>query len=285
MITIVHIFCYRDHVTTSQSSYDYRTMTVERTRESTLLVTMDRPQRLNAITFGTFDEIIDLCARVAADPSIRAVIVTGAGRAFCAGLDLDEADTLEAMTTLEMMQGQEHWAEAFEQLYALPVPLIAAVNGAATGGGLAIALAADVRLASTQARFSSAFIRIGLSSGDIGVSWALPRVIGMGHAAEMMMTGRLYDADEARQIGLVNRVVEPGDLLGAAYELADQITRNTPLGVLLTKRLLASNVDAGSLRNAMEVENRGQVLATRGADFHEALSAFREKRPATYTGR
>jgi enoyl-CoA hydratase/carnithine racemase len=270
---------------TTGVTFDYRSMQVERARDDVLLVTMNRPERLNAITFDTFDEIIDLCEKVTADTSIRAAVITGRGRAFCAGLDLDEANTLESMTAMEMMYGQEHWAAAFERLYELPVPLIAAINGPATGGGLAIALAADIRIASTAARFNSAFVRIGLSSGDIGVSWALPRIIGMGHAAEMMMTGRFYDAEEARAIGLVNRVVEPSDLLDSAYETAAQIAANTPLGVMLTKRLLASNVDAGGLRSAMEIENRGQVLATRGADFREALAAFREKRQPTYTGR
>jgi enoyl-CoA hydratase len=272
-------------MTMTQNTFDYRSMQVERARENVLLVTMNRPERLNAITFRTFDEIIDLCAKITIDTSIRSVVITGAGRAFCAGLDLSEAGTLEAMTAMEMMYGQEHWAAAFERLYELPVPLIAAINGPATGGGLAIALAADIRIASTEARFNSAFVRIGLSSGDIGVSWALPRIIGMGHAAEMMMTGRFYGAEEANRIGLVNRVVEPSELLDSAYEVAAQIAANTPLGVMLTKRLLASNVDAGSLRGAMEIENRGQVLATRGQDFREALSAFREKRQPHYTGR
>lgn len=266
-------------------TFDYHSMSVERARDDVLLVTMDRPERLNAITFQAFDEITDLCAKVTADTTLRAVVITGRGRAFCAGLDLSEAGTLEAMTALEMMSGQEHWATAFQRLYELPVPLIAAVNGAASGGGLAIALAADIRIASPEARFNSAFIRIGLSSGDIGVSWALPRVIGMGHAAEMMMTGRFYGAEEAARIGLVNRVVEADALLPTAYEIAEQIAANTPLGVMLTKRLLASNVDAGSLRSAMEIENRGQVLATRGRDFREALAAFREKRRPHYNGR
>lgn len=272
-------------MTATEVTFDYSSMSVERARDDVLLVTMDRPERLNAITFRTFDEITDLCDKVTADTTLRAVVITGRGRAFCAGLDLSEASTLEAMTTMEMMSGQEHWAAAFTRLYELPVPLIAAINGPATGGGLAISLAADIRIASTAARFNSAFIRIGLSSGDIGVSWALPRVVGMGHAAEMMMTGRFYDADEAARIGLVNRVVEPDALLPTAFEIAEQIAGNTPLGVMLTKRLLASNVDAGSLRGAMEVENRGQVLATRGHDFHEALAAFREKRTPHYTGR
>ena len=269
----------------SEVTFDYRSMQVERVRENVLLVTMNRPKRLNAITFETFDEFIDLSDKITTDRTIRAVVITGQGRAFCAGLDLDEASALEAMTAMEMMYGQEHWAAAFQRLYELPVPLIAAVNGPATGGGLAIALAADIRIASTAARFNSAFVRIGLSSGDIGVSWALPRIVGMGHAAEMMMTGRFYEAEEARAIGLVNRVVEPSRLLESAYETAAQIAANTPLGVMLTKRLLASNVDAGGLRSAMEIENRGQVLATRGSDFREALAAFREKRQPAFTGR
>ena len=159
-------------------------------------------------------------------------------------------------------------------------------NGPAAGGGrgVALALAADIRLASPTARFNAAFVRIGLSV-DIGVSWSLPRIVGLGHASEMMLTGRFVEAEEAARIGLVNRVVPAESLLDAAYELTDAIVGNSPLGMTLTKRVLESNVDAPSLHSAMELENRNQVLATRGEDFHEALTAFREKRTPRFTGR
>jgi len=262
----------------------YKTLAVERPRDSVLLLRLDRPRRLNAITFEMFDELHALLAEVGKDESVRTVVVTGTGRAFCAGLDLDDAEKLPAMSANEMMLGQEHWAGAFEAFHDLPQPVIAAVNGAAAGGGLGLALAADIRLADETARFNAAFVRIGLSAGDVGVSWSLPRVVGLGHAAEIMLSGRFVEAEEAARIGLVNRVVPAERLLEEALDLAEQIASNSPFGVTLTKRVLMTNVDAGSLRGAVEVENRGQTLATRGADFKESLSAFREKRTPKFTG-
>ncbi len=248
-------------------------------------MTLNRPERLNAITFEMFDEMHDLCDNLLKDASARAIVVTGAGTGFCSGLDLDEALTLPDMTPHEMMLGQQHWAGAFVKFHELPQPVIAAVNGAAAGGGLGLALAADIRIASPAARFNAAFVRIGLSAGDVGVSWSLPRVVGLGHAAEIMLTGRFVGAEEAATIGLVNRVVPADELLDAAFEVAGQIASNTPFGVTLTKRVLNANVDAGSLSQAVEVENRGQTLATRGEDFREALGAFRDKREARFTSR
>jgi enoyl-CoA hydratase/carnithine racemase len=263
----------------------YETLLVERPRDGVVLVTLNRPDRMNAITFQMFDELHALCGELLKDQSARVVIVTGRGRGFCAGLDLDDAETLPDMSAHEMMLGQQHWAGAFANFHELPQPVIAAVNGAAAGGGLGLALAADIRLASPEARFNAAFVRIGLSAGDVGVSWSLPRVVGMGHAAEIMLTGRFVDAEEAAAIGLVNRVVPADELLDAALEVAEQIAFNTPFGVTLTKRVLNANVDAGSLSQAIEVENRGQTLATRGADFREALAAFRAKRAPQFTAR
>ena len=264
---------------------DYATLDVDRSRDGVVLVTLNRPDRMNAVTFQMFDEMHDLCRGLLADRDARAVVITGAGRGFCAGLDLDDAETLPDMTPHEMMLGQQHWAGAFVNFHELPQPVIAAVNGPAAGGGLGLALVADIRLASPTARFNAAFVRIGLSAGDVGVSWSLPRVVGLGRAAEIMLTGRFVDAEEAATIGLVNRVVPEDALLDEAFAVAEQIAANTPFGVTLTKRVLNANVDAGSLSQAVEVENRGQTLATRGQDFREALAAFREKRPAKLTAR
>jgi enoyl-CoA hydratase/carnithine racemase len=261
----------------------YETLLVDRSRDGIVLVTLNRPDRMNAITFQMFDEFHVLCDQLQKDGDARVVIITGAGRGFCSGLDLDEAMTLPDMTPHEMMLGQQSWAGAFVKLHEIPQPVIAAVNGAAAGGGMGLALAADIRIASPEARFNAAFVRIGLSAGDVGVSWSLPRVVGFGRAAEIMFTGRFLDADEARDIGLVNRVVPADELLEASFALAEDIARNTPFGVTLTKRVLHANVDAGSITQAVEVENRGQTLATRGEDFREALVAFREKRPAQFT--
>ncbi len=263
----------------------YSTLQLERRAGGVAVMTLDRPDRLNAITFRMFEEWREVCSEVAGDDALRALVVTGAGRAFCAGLDLDDAATLAGMTATEMMRGQESWADATAAFHRLAKPVIAAVNGAAAGAGFSLALAADIRLAAPAARFNAAFIRIGLSGGDCGSSYFLPRVVGSGRAAEILMTGRFVDATEAADIGLVNRVVPAERLLDEAIGVAEQIAGNSPFGVMLTKRVLQQNVDAPSLTAALEVENRNQVLATRTEDMAEALTAFREKRAPRYVGR
>ncbi|MDP9459798.1 MAG: enoyl-CoA hydratase-related protein [Actinomycetota bacterium] len=264
---------------------DYTTLTLERPVDGVAIATLNRPDRLNAITFRMFEEWVALCDEVAADDTVRALVLTGAGRAFCAGLDLSDASTLSDMTVPEIMRGQESWANATAAFHRLPKPVIAAVNGAAAGAGFSLALAADIRLAAPEARFNAAFVRIGLSGGDCGTSWFLPRVVGLGRAAEILLTGRFVGAEEAAAIGLVNRVVPADDLLPEALATAQQITSNTPFGVFLTKRVLHLNVDAPSLTAALEVENRNQVLTTRTEDMAEALTAFQQKRPARFSGR
>jgi enoyl-CoA hydratase/carnithine racemase len=264
---------------------DFETLTLERPQSGTALITLNRPERLNALSFASFDELQEVCARLDSDPETRVVVVTGAGRGFCSGLDLDDAARLSSMTTPAITAGQEHWAATVSILRRLPQPIIAAVNGVAAGGGLSLALAADIRIASSSARFNAAFVRIGLSAGDLGVSWTLPRVIGLGRAAELMYTGRFVEAREAEAIGLVNRVVEPDDLLASSFELAEQIAANSPYGVRLSKQVLQANVDAPSLERALELENRCQVLATRTEDMDEALGAFRAGREPEFQNR
>ena len=263
----------------------YDTITVERLAGGIALATLDRPERMNALTFAGFAELRRLCDDIAADASVRALVITGAGRGFCAGLDLDDAATLPDMSAPEMLAGQERWAAAVAALRRMPTPVIAAVNGAAAGAGFGLALAADIRIASPAARFNAAFVRIGLSGGDVGVSWMLPRIVGFAHAAELLLTGRLIDADEAYRLGIVNRVVPAETLVDAACELAREIAANSPFGVRMTKEILQTNVDAPSLEAAIALENRSQVLATRTHDMVEALAAFREKRTPTFENR
>jgi enoyl-CoA hydratase/carnithine racemase len=261
----------------------YKTFEIDRSRPGIVVMTLDRPRQMNAITFEMFDEMHALCDALQKDSEARVVIITGKGRGFCSGLDLDEALTLPDMSPHEMMLGQQHWAGAFQKFHELPQPVIAAVNGPAAGGGLGLALVADIRIACPEAVFNAAFVRIGLSAGDVGVSWSLPRVVGLGRAAEIMLTGEFIDATKAERIGLVNRVVPAEELLDEAIATAEKIASISPFGVTLTKRVLNANVDSGSLSQAIEVENRGQTLATRGSDFLEALTAFREKRQANFT--
>lgn len=262
----------------------YRTLTVERPATGVVLARLNRPDRLNAITFEMFEEFVTLQAEVEADAGARVLVLTGTGRAFCAGLDLDQAATLPEMPAAVMLAGQESWARSIAGFRHLTKPVIAAVNGAAAGAGMALALAADIRVASTTARFNAAFVRIGLSGGDVGTSWALPRLVGLGRAYEILLTGRFVGAEEALHIGLVTDVVEADALLERALETAALIVGNSPVGMALTKQVVQHNVDAPSLEAALALENRNQVLASRTTDMVEALAAFREKRSPDFVG-
>ena len=262
----------------------YETIRVERAREGVDLLTLARPQRLNALTWAGVREIRDALARIAADTTCRILVLTGEGRGFCAGLDISVDDPVGTRNSVqEVYAKQELIAGIPLALRSLPQPVIAAVNGPAAGAGLALALASDVRIATPAAFFVAAFVRIGLSGGDIGTSYFLPRIVGHGQASELLLTGRRVPAEEALRIGLVNRVVPQDELLESAFSLAAEITRNSPFGVQMTKQVLQRNTDASSLEAALELENRTQVLTTRTSDLTEALAAFLEDRPPNYT--
>jgi enoyl-CoA hydratase len=248
-------------------------------------LTLRRPERLNAMSWELIGELLETLARLAEDGEVRVLIMTGEGRGFCSGLDLAADDALgDSRTVQDAFRLQERVASLALALKALPQPVIAAVNGPAAGGGLALALASDVRICSSDARFNVAFVRIGLSGCDVGVSHLLPRIVGLGMASELMLTGRQVDADEALRIGLANRVVDPDALIGASVELAREIAANSPFGVQMTKQVLHRNCDATSLEAAIELENRTQILASRTGDLAEAVSAFRERREPHFTG-
>jgi enoyl-CoA hydratase len=244
------------------------------------LITLNRPDRLNALSAPLVEELHAALDAVAGDEAVRVAVLTGAGRGFCAGLDLKEP--MGDGTVTGGLRSQERIAGLMLKLRALPQPVIAAVNGAAAGGGLALALSSDVRLAAPEARFNVAFVRLGVSGADMGVSHLLPRIVGLGHASELMLTGRLVDAEEAARIGLANRVVPTDQLLDEAAALAADIARNTPFAIRMTKQVLGVNVDAQSLASAIELENRTQILATQTGDFREAIMAFVEKREPRY---
>jgi enoyl-CoA hydratase/carnithine racemase len=266
-------------------THAWETIRIEEPAAGVLLATLDRPKRLNAQTNQMFAELERLGLELRDRHDVRAVIVTGTGRAFCAGFDLADAAGLADLGALGMLRQQERAARALLAVRTAPMPVIAAVNGPAAGGGLALALAADIRLAAPEARFSAAFVRIGLSAGDLGTSWLLPRLVGPGRAAEIAYTGRLVDAEEAERIGLVNRVVPAEALMGEALALAREIAANSPGGVQLSKRALQANMEIGSYAAALELENRGQALLSRGEDMPEVLDAYRERREPRFTGR
>jgi enoyl-CoA hydratase/carnithine racemase len=263
----------------------WETMRIDRPKDGIAVITLDRPDRLNSMTNTMFIELESVARQLDQEDGLRVVILTGAGKAFCAGYDLADAEHLTSLGALGMLDLQERAARALSALRGIRVPVIAAVNGAAAGGGLSLSLAADIRIGSPAARFNAAFVRIGLSAGDLGASWHLTRLIGPARAAEFAYTGRIMDAVEAESVGLLNSVVPAESLLAEAIAMADLICANSPGGVQLSKRALQANMEVGSYAAAMELENRGQALLTRGEDMPEALAAFKEGRRPEFTGR
>ncbi|SEP48705.1 enoyl-CoA hydratase/isomerase family protein [Amycolatopsis saalfeldensis] len=246
---------------------------------------LNRPERMNSQTVRMFHEYA-LAARALRDSGLRALILTSAGeRAFCAGFDLAEIDVITRMGVREFLKFQETATGGIAALRHLPFPVIAAVHGPATGGGMALALAADIRLVAPSAKFSAAFVKVGLSVGELGTSYTLSRLVGPGRAAEIGYTGRLVAAEEAVAIGLANRMVPGEQLFGEAVAMAAQIAANSPGGVRMSKRAIQRNQEITSYAAALELENRGQALLTRTEDMPEALSAFTEKRRPRFTGR
>ncbi|MDT5341888.1 MAG: hypothetical protein QOE52_1072 [Mycobacterium sp.] len=256
-----------------------------------VVVTINRPHRRNALDSQTLAELHRLLDTLNGDPAARAVVLTGAGSAFCAGADIkaqpddfiDTAATPQAAlqaTATSMVaitfSAQELMASAFEKIHRLRQPVIAAINGSALGGGFALALACDIRLATPHATFGAVFIRHGVSACDMGTSYHLPRLVGASRAAELMLTGRIFDAAEAAASGLVLGVVDTDELLAAAVDKAREIARNSPLAVWMTKETMWQTVDAPSLRHALDLENRTQVMCTATGDLAQSFAAFRE---------
>lgn len=260
----------------------FETVTAELLEAGILQLTMNRPKSMNALSMQHIADLSEALEYIAADRECRVVILTGSGKAFCAGADLKESDGApgtEDMTQLGLVyKTQEYLAALMLKIRELQKPVIAAINGVAVGGGFAISLASDIRVASQAAAFGSVFIKVGLSSCDVGTSYLLPRIVGASRAAELMLTGRVFDASEAERIGLVHRVVAPDQLLPAALDTARQIASNNEYGVWMTKQGLAANLDAPSLRHAMELENRTQVLGYFTGNMEEAMQAFAEGR-------
>jgi enoyl-CoA hydratase len=250
-------------------------------------LTLNRPPRLNAMTTELVQSLHDHLDALAIDGEVRVVVLTGAGRGFCAGLDLNGYGAAPHSAGLGRTQSifatQKHIASLIPHLRSLPQPVIAAVNGPAAGGGFALVLGSDVRLAARSATFSAAFIRIGVSACDIGTSWLLPRLIGAARAQELMLTGRVFDAEEAYRLGLVVDLLDDDALLDAAYAKADQIMQNAPFGVSLTKEGMWSALEIPGMQAAIDLENRQQIMATATADHREAMAASRERRPPRFT--
>lgn len=240
------------------------TLDVDTPADGVLLVRLNRPNRLNAINQVMRDELAQLLTSVASDPAVQVVVITGAGRGFCSGIDIrDFGPGIPEATdpAIDRLRFQEAMAGLARGLADLPQVVIAAINGPCVGAGLAISLAADIRICSTAATFGNAAILLGLSGAEMGMSYHLPRIVGAGVAADWMITGRTVSADEADRRGLVSRLVEPDELVDRAVEIATGIAALAPLGVQLTKRALQVNIGAAGLEAALELENRNQVLS------------------------
>jgi len=247
------------------------------------LVEMCDPDRYNALTTGMVEELRAAFAALRQDRSVRAVVIAGQGRGFCAGANMTGNDSTPTEAQDRGPVGaihfiQDNLAQLMLAIHELPQPVIAATHGAAVGGGLAIALASDLRVASDDAFFGAQFIRVGLSACDVGSSYWLPRVVGPTIAAELMLTGRRFSADEAMRFGMLNRLVPRAALIETAVELGEAIAENSEYGVYMTKLGMWANLDAPSLRHAMELENRTQVLGTFTRNMTEAGRAFVDKR-------
>ena len=259
---------------------------VSHPRDGVALVEMNRPDKLNAMTASMVEQLHVTFDSLGRNRDVRVIVLTGSGRGFCAGLDLGgygDAPGFEWHGAMEKgLAVQKHIASLIPRMRSLPQPIIAAVNGPASGGGFALVLGSDIRLCSRSARFNAAFIRIGLSACDIGTSWLLPRLIGAARAQELMLTGRLFDAEEAGRIGLVVEVLPDDVLLDAAYAKAAEIMLNTPIGVALTKEGMWSALEIPGLQAAIDLENRQQIMASFSDDAREMRRARVEGRPPKF---
>lgn len=247
-------------------------------------VTFNRPDSLNALNRQMVDDLLDYFGQLYWDKSVRIVLLKGAGRAYCAGLDLKERDN-SPRSPSNGLTSQRRISEIVMRMRRCPQPIVSLVHGPACGGGFALALASDIRIAGTSARMNAAFIRIGLSACDIGVSYFLPRLVGVAVASELMLTGRFINAERAARVGLVSEVVADDQLDAAALPYLDEMLTTSPLGLRLTKECLNMSVDAGSLEAAVAMEDRNQILCAQTADFSEGISAFLAKRQPHYQDR
>jgi enoyl-CoA hydratase len=250
-------------------------------RPEIAVVTLNRPEKLNALSRELVESLHAAITDITADEQCRVVVLTGAGRGFCSGLDLSDPNPPGVGSGLEFprsgMRWQERIADLTSRIHRLRQPVIAAVNGPAYGGGLGIAAACDIRLAGESARFCTQFIKLGLGGCDIGVSYTLPRIIGAGPAFDMILTARVVDAEEALRLGLVTRLSADTALLDDALSVAETLCSYGEFGLESTKQVLWANLEASSLEAALHVENRSQILASTGGAVARFSEEFRHR--------
>jgi len=251
------------------------------------IVTLNREKVLNALDEPLIDSLLEYFRRLPDRPEVRVIILRGSGRVFCAGGDLAGGDEMAEQSgpVPNMYRVQDKLARLVTAMHRCPQPIIALVQGAAAGGGFALAAAANFRLGVENTRFICSFIRVGLSACDCGLSYFLPRLVGLAKASEIMLTGGEVRAEEALKLGLLNRIVSLEQLESEGMKLARQMCTLAPLGLRMTKEVLQQNADATSIEAAVALENRTQVLLGQTEDMQEGFKAFLERRPAKYRGR
>ncbi len=263
------------------------------------ILTFTKPETLNSMTAQFIEDLHVILDHLMTNLDCRVLILKAEGRVFCAGLDLTEAAVLTGKKVPEELKKfshinvpelikrttyiQQRIAQIIIKMRKIPQPIIAIIQGAASGGGFALTLAADIRIASEEARFNNAFINVGLSGSDVGSSYFLPRLIGMSRAAEILYTGRFFGAEEADRIGFVLKVVPKDSLLDSALELADEMLTKSPLGLRFTKEAINLSLDSPSLETISQLENRAQIICASSKDVAEAFQAFFEKRKPKYS--
>jgi enoyl-CoA hydratase len=263
---------------------EFETIKFETPEAGIGVITMNRPERLNALNLKMLEDFFALFDHLNKNDDIRVIIITGAGRGFCSGADLrDEKISKEAAIMFSnaadhLMKIQKVYSRLIIEMRRLSQPIIAAVNGHAAGGGMCMALASDVVIAATPAAFTPSFINIGLTAGELGTSYFLHRLVGIARASDILFTGRTVEADEAEKIGIVSRLVKENKLMDEAMVIAHAMLDKTPLGLRLTKETLNQNLNAPSLEAAIELENRNQSILCLTPEFFEAVEKFGKRK-------
>jgi enoyl-CoA hydratase/carnithine racemase len=254
----------------------------ERTDSAIATITLNRPERLNALTFEVYRELTDTFAALRAEEDVRVVVITGAGRAFCSGGDVhDIIGELFARDMEGLLEFTRMTCQLVQNIRALPKPVIASLNGTTAGAGACIALAADIRVASDEAKIAFLFVKVGLSGADMGAAYLLPRIVGLARATELLYTGDFITAQEAERIGLYNRIVPPYRLEQETHELANQLARGPSFALAKTKEMLNRELNM-NLEAALECEAQAQAICMQHPDYREAYEAFVGKRPLRF---
>lgn len=258
----------------------YNTITFEK-KDGIGLLTLNRPNQLNAFSLEMTEELLSVFDSLIDDYECRVVVITGSGKGFCAGADLKHMAEFDysdlKRRTLKFWEIQKRSARMIEKMRHIPQPIIAAVNGVALGGGMCLSLPADIRIASKSAKFSAAFINVGMTGTDMGSSYFLPRIVGLTRASEILLTGRFVGAEEALRIGLVTQITEDEEIVNTAIDIARLLLEKSILGLTLTKEALKLSFD-NSLEGMISIENRNQTLAGLSGSWEEALAKFLNKK-------